>query len=262
MALRRRRHVAPDIRNNAHQYMRSLRGPETNTLFIGYAINHGTVDPSTPGVYNNPSTVVFTFNGTSCPDHFTEYFHFQKATIPHVDPALIRRVTRWIIEDFRSHREVLPDFIIVLRDQVRDDLQSTVEHQEFTAFKEEISTYIETASNLPEWNPRFAFGLAPWRPENTEPLVYLFQDDGIFQSNEEFQNLIVNMFITIRVRNHRFSLLEPLWNAENKAGLWTKFFPSYAAFREAHNNALPRIANSSQYDFDTISLQLHIDPEV
>ncbi|EGT47944.1 hypothetical protein CAEBREN_16115 [Caenorhabditis brenneri] len=55
---RRRRRQVPEPRNGAHQYMRNLRGANTNTLFIGYTITHGTVDPQTPGVYNNPSTAV------------------------------------------------------------------------------------------------------------------------------------------------------------------------------------------------------------
>ncbi|CAI2314200.1 unnamed protein product [Caenorhabditis sp. 36 PRJEB53466] len=68
------------------------------------------------------------------------------------------------------------------------------------------------------------------------------------------------MFITLRVRNYRFSVLEPLWAAENTARLWTKLFPSYAAFTEMRNNRLPRIPGTNQYDFDTITLQLHTDP--
>ncbi|PIC50572.1 hypothetical protein B9Z55_001421 [Caenorhabditis nigoni] len=122
---RRRRHF-PEPRNGAHQYMQNLRGAHTNTLFIAYTVNHGTVDPNTPGVYNNPSTAVFTFNGTTRPEHFIDYFHFQKASIQHIDPQVIQRVTQWILEDFRSEREILPDYIIVLRDQVHDYMQPTV----------------------------------------------------------------------------------------------------------------------------------------
>ncbi|CAI2314175.1 unnamed protein product [Caenorhabditis sp. 36 PRJEB53466] len=122
----RRRRPQVEQRNGAHQYMQNLRGVNTNTLFIGYTMIQGTVDPNTPGVYNNPSTAVFTFNGTSCADHFIEYFHFQKATSPHLEPAMIRRVARWIIEDFRAERRLLPDYVIVLRDQVRDEMQPTV----------------------------------------------------------------------------------------------------------------------------------------
>uniref|UniRef100_A0A1I7U447 Piwi domain-containing protein n=1 Tax=Caenorhabditis tropicalis TaxID=1561998 RepID=A0A1I7U447_9PELO len=55
---RRRRHNFPEPRNGAHHYMRALRGEHTNTLFIAYTVHHGTVDPSTPGVFNNPSTAV------------------------------------------------------------------------------------------------------------------------------------------------------------------------------------------------------------
>lgn len=59
MDIRRRRqpqHV--EQRNNAHTYMRTLRGANTNTLFITYTMSQGTVDVRTPGVFNNPSTVV------------------------------------------------------------------------------------------------------------------------------------------------------------------------------------------------------------
>ncbi|ULU10949.1 hypothetical protein L3Y34_014871 [Caenorhabditis briggsae] len=90
---------------------------------------------------------------------------------------------------------------------------------------------------------RLAFGLAPWRPENSEPL-----------------HLIVSMFITIRIQNFRFPVLEPFWAAEHTANLWTKLFPSYATFTAAQNRPLPRVGNTEQYDFDAISLQFHLDP--
>lgn len=261
LAERRRRRLFPEPRNGAHQYMQTLRGAHTNTLFIAYTINHGTVDPDTPGVYNNPSTAVFTFNGTTRPEHFIEYFHFQKPTLPYIDPVLIQRVTQWMLEDFRSERGIYPDYIIVLRDQVQDHMQPTIENEEFEAFKEAISRFAALARRDAEWVPRVAFGLAPARPENSEPLVYLFQNaDNIFESNEEFQHLIVSMFITVRIQNYRYAVLEPFWAAEHTASLWTKLFPTYAAFTEAQNRPLPRLDNSAQYDFDTISLQFHLDP--
>ncbi|EFO90689.1 hypothetical protein CRE_08015 [Caenorhabditis remanei] len=126
LAERRRRRMFPEPRNGAHQYMQNLRGANTNTLFIAYTVCHGIVGQETPGVYNNPSTVVFTFNGTRRPEHFIEYFHFQKATIQHIDPVLIRRVTQWMLEDFRANRGIFPDFIVVLRDHVREGMHDTV----------------------------------------------------------------------------------------------------------------------------------------
>ncbi|CAL2030747.1 unnamed protein product [Caenorhabditis brenneri] len=136
-----------------------------------------------------------------------------------------------------------------------------IEDEEFVAFRESLADYLKEADNLNGWVPRFAFGLAPWRQEYTEPLVYLYQnDDNIFTTNEEFQHLIVSMFIPIRILTYRYSVLEPFWAAEHTAALWTKLFPTYASFAASQNRPLPRVGNTAQYDFDTISLQFHLDP--
>lgn len=136
-----------------------------------------------------------------------------------------------------------------------------IENEEFVAFKEALADYSKEQNDLGGWVPRFAFGLAPCRQEYTEPLVYLYQnDDNIFATNEEFQNLIVHMFIPLRIHTYRYSVLEPFWAAEHTAALWTKLFPTYAAFTSSQNRPLSRLPGTAQYDFDAISLQFHLDP--